>query len=51
MKLRMRARSLALKLSPTVRNTGVPEPDAWALMILGLGGAGAALRRRGVATA
>jgi hypothetical protein len=25
---------------------GVPEPAAWALMILGLGGAGAALRRR-----
>ena len=25
---------------------GVPEPGAWALMILGFGGAGAALRRR-----
>jgi hypothetical protein len=25
----------------------VPEPDAWALMILGFGGAGAVLRRRG----
>jgi len=25
---------------------GVPEPSTWALMILGLGGAGAALRRR-----
>jgi hypothetical protein len=26
--------------------TGVPEPEAWALMILGFTGAGAALRRR-----
>ncbi|MBS0334235.1 MAG: choice-of-anchor A family protein, partial [Proteobacteria bacterium] len=30
---------------------GVPEPAAWALMILGFGGAGAALRRRRAATA
>lgn len=28
---------------------GVPEPAAWALMILGFGGVGAMLRRRGVA--
>jgi len=27
-------------------NGGVPEPATWAMMILGLGGAGAALRRR-----
>ena len=27
-------------------NGGVPEPAAWAMMILGLGGAGAVLRRR-----
>lgn len=27
-------------------NAGVPEPATWAFMILGLGGAGAALRRR-----
>jgi len=32
-------------------NTGVPEPDAWALMILGFGAAGATLRRRRVAIA
>ena len=30
---------------------GVPEPDAWALMILGFGGAGAVLRRRRTAAA
>jgi len=30
---------------------GVPEPGAWALMILGFGGAGLALRRRKVAQA
>jgi hypothetical protein len=29
----------------------VPEPEAWALMVVGLGLMGAALRRRGVATA
>lgn len=29
---------------------GVPEPDAWALMILGFGGAGAVLRRRRATT-
>ncbi len=27
-------------------NGGVPEPATWAMMILGLGGAGAMLRRR-----
>ena len=27
-------------------DAGVPEPASWALMLLGLGGAGAALRRR-----
>jgi hypothetical protein len=31
--------------------TGVPEPAAWALMILGFGGVGAALRRRRLAAA
>lgn len=31
--------------------TTVPEPASWALMILGLGGAGALLRRRSVLTA
>lgn len=30
---------------------GVPEPGAWALMILGFGGAGAMLRRRRIALA
>jgi hypothetical protein len=30
---------------------GVPEPAAWALMILGFGGVGAVMRRRGVAAA
>jgi hypothetical protein len=32
-------------------NPGVPEPGTWALMILGFGLAGAALRRRPLATA
>lgn len=32
-------------------NAGVPEPATWALMIMGFGGAGAALRRRRVAVA
>ncbi|MBL8555957.1 MAG: PEP-CTERM sorting domain-containing protein [Phenylobacterium sp.] len=32
-------------------SAGVPEPGAWALMILGFGGAGAALRRRKAAFA
>jgi len=31
--------------------TTVPEPATWAMMILGFGGAGAAIRRRGVAQA
>jgi hypothetical protein len=31
--------------------SAAPEPGAWALMILGFGGLGAALRRRGVAVA
>lgn len=31
---------------PPPGNLGVPEPSAWALMILGFGGAGQALRRR-----
>jgi hypothetical protein len=41
--------SLTLKSSGTVTGAAiaaVPEPAAWALYILGLGGAGAALRRR-----
>jgi hypothetical protein len=33
---------------PTINPLGgVPEPGTWALMILGFGGAGAMLRRRG----
>lgn len=32
-------------------DTAVPEPTTWALMILGFGGAGAALRRRRAVTA
>jgi len=32
---------------PAVAAGGVPEPAAWALMLLGFGGMGAALRRRG----
>jgi hypothetical protein len=32
--------------SPFVDGAGVPEPSTWALMIAGLGGAGAMLRRR-----
>jgi hypothetical protein len=32
-------------------NMGVPEPGAWALMLLGVGGIGAALRRRSSAAA
>jgi hypothetical protein len=32
-------------------NGGIPEPGTWALMILGFGGAGAALRRRRTALA
>ncbi|MBS0334045.1 MAG: PEPxxWA-CTERM sorting domain-containing protein [Proteobacteria bacterium] len=31
---------------PPLTNIAVPEPGAWALMILGFGGAGAMLRRR-----
>ena len=41
--------------SPIIDNvtisTGVPEPMTWALMILGFGGAGAMLRRRGALAA
>ena len=37
--------------SITYRIAAVPEPASWALMILGFGGAGAALRRRRAATA
>jgi hypothetical protein len=32
--------------SGSVNTTGVPEPASWAIMLLGLGGVGAALRRR-----
>jgi len=35
----------------TTTTGGVPEPAAWALMILGFGGAGATLRRRRATTA
>jgi hypothetical protein len=30
----------------SVTEGGIPEPGVWALMLLGFGGAGAALRRR-----
>ena len=33
--------------SPTITLGAIPEPGTWALMILGFGGAGAMLRRRG----
>ncbi len=33
-------------LSMTIQTSAVPEPGTWALMILGFGGAGTALRRR-----
>lgn len=33
-------------LTMAIETSGAPEPNAWALMILGFGGAGAALRRR-----
>lgn len=35
----------------TISAVGVPEPGAWALMLLGFGAAGAALRRRKVSAA
>lgn len=40
---------LALNVTGPDPVGGVPEPTSWALMILGFGGAGAALRRRRVA--
>ena len=38
----------AIQLSPGIGNLpdAVPEPTTWAMMIVGLGGVGAALRRR-----
>lgn len=38
-------------LSVDVQNGGVPEPATWATMILGMGGMGGLLRRRGRALA
>jgi hypothetical protein len=36
-----------VRINGSLGVTGVPEPSAWALMILGVGGVGTALRRRG----
>lgn len=36
----------SITVSYQVNNAAVPEPGAWALMILGFGGAGAMIRRR-----
>ncbi|MBX3486001.1 PEPxxWA-CTERM sorting domain-containing protein [Phenylobacterium sp.] len=38
--------SITVSYQVSDRTAGVPEPGAWALMILGFGGAGAMLRRR-----
>jgi len=38
--------SFSVDVHLAAANGGVPEPASWALMILGFGGAGAALRRR-----
>ena len=43
--------NVVLTAENLVTSDSVPEPGAWALMILGFGGAGAALRRRGAALA
>ncbi len=43
--------NVAAKDAITTPGGGVPEPAAWALMILGFGGAGAMLRRRRAALA
>jgi hypothetical protein len=42
---------LVIAAVPVTQPGGVPEPAAWALMIMGFGLAGAALRRRSLATA
>jgi hypothetical protein len=34
----------------TLTTAGVPEPAAWAMMLVGVGGVGAAMRRRSVKT-
>jgi hypothetical protein len=41
----------SISVSYQVSDAAVPEPGAWALMILGFGGAGAMLRRRRFAAA
>jgi hypothetical protein len=38
--------NLALAPAPSNLNPGAPEPSTWALLVLGFGAAGAALRRR-----
>jgi hypothetical protein len=50
MQLEVTRFSLSEYVAPTP-GTVLPEPGAWALMILGFGGAGAALRRRRAAVA
>lgn len=42
---------LAIELESLPRTPGVPEPAAWALMIMGFGLAGTSLRRRGATAA
>ena len=37
-----------LTFTDSVRNGGVPEPAAWAMMLLGFGGVGATVRARRV---
>ena len=43
---RMTARSALLPLGGTVTINAVPEPGTWAMMLIGFGAVGFALRRR-----
>lgn len=47
--LNLRFDSLSATVDPVVQPGGVPEPSSWAIMILGFGLVGAAVRRRPVA--